>query len=339
MHYFKLHSLIPMSMLAVALASPVVRADEPVTIYNFIRAESDKYFNAYVEQGGFGKFHHIRNPTPIDKQDVIRMNRDTLYSMGIFDLTTPVTIDKPDTDKRFQSMQVISQDHYTIMVAYKPGKYTLTRDKIGTRYVAVMFRTFVDSSKPDDIKLVNAIQDRINITQTSAGKFEIPKWDQKSQDRMRDAVNVLASTVTSTAGMFGNKDEVDPIMHLLGTAWGWGGNPLKDATYLNVVPDKNDGTTPYTLTVKDVPVDGFWSISLYNAEGFFQKNAQNAYSINDRTATRNSDGGVTIHFGGDPTNPNYLPIMKGWNYIVRLYQPRKEILDGSWNFPKPQAGK
>lgn len=339
MHYFKLKNSLHMSMLAVALASAVVRADEPVTIYNFVRAESDKYFKAYVDQGGFGKFHHIRNPTPIDKQDVIRMNRDTLYSMGIFDLTTPVTINKPDTGDRFQSMQVISQDHYTIMVAYKPGKYTLTRDKIGTRYVVVLFRTFADSSQPDDIKLVNAIQDRITIKQTSAGNFEIPEWDQKSQDQLRDAVNVLAATVTSTVGMFGNKDEVDPIMHLLGTAYGWGGNPPKDATYLNVVPDKNDGTTPYTLTVKDVPVDGFWSISLYNAEGFFQKNSPNAYSINDRTATRNNDGSVAIHFGGDPTQPNYLPIMKGWNYIVRLYRPRKEILDGSWTFPKAQAGK
>ena len=53
------------------------------------------------------------------------MNRDTLYSMGIFDLSSPVTIIKPDTGDRFQSMQVINQDEYTLMVQYKPGEYTL----------------------------------------------------------------------------------------------------------------------------------------------------------------------------------------------------------------------
>jgi hypothetical protein len=42
---------------------------------------------------------------------------------------------------------------------------------------------------------------------------------------------------------------------------------------------------------------------------------------------------VTIHFGGDPKASNYLPIMKGWNYTVRLYQPQAAIADGKWTFP------
>ena len=57
----------------------------------------------------------------------------------------------------------------------------------------------------------------------------------------------------------------------------WGGNPEKDALYLNVVPAHNDGKTVYRLNVKDVPVDGFWSISVYNAKGYFEPNPQNAY--------------------------------------------------------------
>ena len=58
---------------------------EKVTIDNFVRAETDMTFKRYEKAGGFGKFFHIRQPTPLDKQDVIRMNRDTLYSIGIFD--------------------------------------------------------------------------------------------------------------------------------------------------------------------------------------------------------------------------------------------------------------
>jgi hypothetical protein len=313
---------------------------EPVTWKNWVRAESDKYFKSYVDVGAFGKFLNLRLPTPIDKQNVVRMNRDTIYSIGVFDLTTPVTITKPDTGDRFQSLMVVSQDEYVpIPVVYKAGKYTLTQEKIGSRYVFVGFRTFVDASSPADIKKGNALQNQIKVQQKSVGKFEIPNWDKESQDSLRAAIKVLAATMDNFRESFGTKEEVDPIAHLLGAATGWGGNPAKDATYLNVTPENNDGKTAYTLTVKDVPVDGFWSISLYNGKGFFQKNPQNAYSINNITGKKAKDGSIIIHFGGDPKQSNYLPIMDGWNYIVRLYQPRKEILDGSWKFPAPQPVK
>ena len=341
--------------MAFTVTAPSVRAQQahvdqthtaavadtkPVTWDNWVRAETDKMFKRYADVGGFGKFFNIRKPTPIDAQKVVRMNRDTMYSFGVFDLTSPVTITKPDTGDRFQSMMVMNQDEYIpIPVVYKPGKYTLTQDKIGSRYTFVAFRTFADSSDPADIKKVTALQDQIKVEQASAGTFEIPNWDQTSQDRLRSAIRVLASTMKNTNKSFGPKGQVDPIAHLLGAELGWGGNPPQDAIYLNVTPEKNDGRTPYTLTVKDVPVDGFWSISLYNGKGFFQKNPYNAYSINNITAKKNRDGSITIHFGGDPKQPNYLAIMNGWNYAVRLYQPHQEILDGKWKFPTPQPVK
>ena len=321
------------------LASASAADTKPVTWDTFVRAETDKYMKSYADLGGFGKFFNIRTPTPIDKQKVIRMNRDTMYSFGVFDLTTPVIITKPDTGDRFQSMQVINGNGYTPMVVYKPGKYTLSQDNVGTRYVFVGFRTLVDSNNPADIRKVSAIQDQIKVKQASKGKFEAPNWDQKSQDRLRDAILVIAATLKDASKCFGTKKEVDPVAFLLGAAMGWGGNPAKDATYLNFYPEKNDGKTPYTLNVKDVPVDGFWSISLYNGKGFFEENKYNAYSINNITGKKDIDGSFTIHFGGDPKQSNYLPIMDGWNYIVRLYRPHKEILNGKWTFPEPQPVK
>jgi len=189
-------------------AAVAVSAAEPVTPDNYLRAESDFNFKKKVDEGMFGKFGHVREPAPIDRQVVVRVNRDTLFSWGVFDLTQPVTIVKPDTGKRFQSMVVINEDHYIKAVAYEPGEYVLTREKIGTRYVQVAFRTLVDPAK--------------------------------------------------------------------------------------------------------------------------------AYSFNNITAKKDSDGTITIHFGGDPKQLNYIPITKGWNYTVRLYRPRKEILDGSWKFPEPK---
>src|SRR4051812_37222303 len=79
----------------------------PVTADNFTRAESDLYFSGVVKNGGFGKFDHTREPAPLDKQTVIRLNRDTLYSAAVFDLDAgPVTITLPDAGTRFMSLQV-----------------------------------------------------------------------------------------------------------------------------------------------------------------------------------------------------------------------------------------
>jgi hypothetical protein len=134
--------------------------------------------------------------------------------------------------------------------------------------------------------------------------------------------------------MFGTRTQVDPVRHLIGTAMHWGGNPEDEAMYLTVTPLLNDGTTVHRLTVRDVPIDGFWSISVYDADGYFEPDTRNAYSVNSLTAARNTDGSVTVQFGGDESQvPNCLSIMPGWNYMVRLYRPRTEILSGQWTFP------
>jgi hypothetical protein len=312
----------------------------PVTVDNFIRAESDLYLSVVaLKEDGFGKFEHHRELSPIDAQTVIRMNRDALYSAAVFDLDAgPVTVTLPDAGKRFMSLQLISQDEYSPPAEYGPGQHMITRDKVGTRYVLVGVRTLVDPSDPTDIKAVHALQDGIKVEQPGGpGKFEVPKWDPVSQKKVREALIVLATTLTDTSRSFGLKNEVDPIQRLISAAATWGGNPRNDAIYLNVTPPQNDGDTIYKLDVKDVPVDGFWSISLYNADGYFQKNDLDAYSLNNITSKKGADGSVAIQFGDcNGKIPNCLPIMKGWNYTVRLYRPRAEILDGSWKFPEPR---
>ena len=309
-----------------------------VSADNFVRAESDLYFGNLVNDGGFGKFHHIRTPTPIDQQTVIRMNRDTLYSAAIFDLdASPVTISLPDSGARFMSMQVITEDHYCPEVIYKVGTYTFTKEIIGTRYACLAVRTLVDPSSQKDLDQVHALQDAIKASQDNSGRFEVPQWDLASQKKVRDALIVLGSTVPDSQHMFGTKEQVEPVRHLIGSAIAWGGNPTTEATYLNVNPARNDGKTIHRLTVKDVPVDGFWSINVYNAQGYFEANPQNAYSLNNITATKERDGSVVLQFGGcDGKVTNCLPITPGWNYIVRLYRPRAEILNGTWKFPEAQ---
>jgi hypothetical protein len=331
--------------LLMPLALPPVNAHAqspaenaiPVTVDNFVRAETDMYFGAVVKKGGFGKFEHNRDLVPIDKQTVIRMNRDTLYSGAVFDLDGgPVTITLPDVGARFMSMQLIDEDEYTPMVVYTAGTQSFARAQIATRYVLMAVRILVDESDPNDLQEVRKAQDAIKVSQRVPGKFETPNWHAASQTNVRDALLVLASTLPDTNGAFGPRGQVDPIRHLIGAASAWGGNPEMDAIYLNFAPGKNDGTIFYKLNVGYVPVDGFWSISVYNAAGYFQSNPLNAYSLNNITAQKNDDGSIAVQFGGCDgiVIPNCLPISDGWNYMVRLYRPRPEILNGSWKFPE-----
>jgi len=311
----------------------------PVTVVNFTRAESHMYFAKGVQDGAFGRLQHRRAPVAIDKQDVIRMNRDTLYSSGVFDLDAgAVTIALPDVGERFMSLLMIDEDHYSQPAVYAPGSYTFTREQIGARYVLAAVRTLADAGSAADVKAANAAQDRIRVQQAATGKFEIPNWDAAERDEIRKLLLALAARAGETTDeRFGTRDKVNPIQHLLTTAAGWGGNPRAAAVYVGLAPKANDGRTVHRLTVRDVPVDGFWSISIYNERGFFQKNKLDSYSVNNLTAKPNEDGSFTIQFGGSPAKaPNYLFTPPGWNYVVRMYRPRKPVLDGTWRFPEAQ---
>ena len=309
-----------------------------VTARNFVRAESDLHFAKIVAGAGIGKLEHRRQMTPIERQDVVRSNRDSLVSMGVFDLdAAPVTIALPDPGKRFMSMQLLSEDHYVLDVIYAPATFTCTKERAATRYVAVLIRTLADPKDNADMDAARALQDNIRIAQEHEGRFDVPHWDPKSQAKVRDALKLLGSGPGDSALAFGSKDRVDPIAHLVGAAVGWGGTPREAATYMSVVPRSNDGRIVHELAVKDVPVDGFWSISVYNANGYFEKNDLDVYSLSDYTAEQDASGVFRFQFGGcRAATPNCLPIMPGWNYTVRLYRPRREILDGRWSFPEAQ---
>jgi hypothetical protein len=331
-------AFIAISVVYAQSPSPSATGDSiPVTPDNFVRAETDMYFRQFAKNGGFGKFNHARD-LPLGEDTGVRPNRDTLYSLAVFDLDAgPVTIALPDAGQRFMTMMVVDEDHYVCLVTYGKGTHTLDRKTIGTRYVFAAVRTLVDLADPQDLKQAHALQDAVKVSQRSVGKLETPNWDSVSQKKVRDALLVLNETLPDLKRAGGRREEVDPVRHLIATASAWGLNPDKDAIYLNVTPARNDGTTVYRLNVKDVPVDGFWSVIVYDQRGLILKNSLDAYSLNNTTAKKGADGSVAIQFGGcDGKIPNCLPIMKGWNYMVRLYRPRKDILDGTWKFPEAQ---
>jgi hypothetical protein len=309
-------------------------ASRTVNVDNFARAETHRMFaDLQRDAGGVNRFSHNREPAPVDRQTVIRMNRDTLYSFAVVNISAGATLKVPEAGDRYLSAMVVNEDHYINQLFHDPGSYPLAVEDHGSPYVLVAVRTLVDPRDPNDLSAVAAVQDQLAISAQAGAPFDFPDYDLDSLNRTRRSLLALAADMTSFERSFGRRQDVDPVHHLISSAAGWGGLPDSEATYLAVAPDLPVGE--YELTVSEnVPVDGFWSISVYNADGFFEPNQRGAYSVNSITATRDTDGSVTVRFGGDgdPTR-NSLPITDGWNYLVRLYRPHPEIRNGSWTFP------
>lgn len=309
-----------------------------VTLENFVRAESDRQFARAVKAGAFGTLVHSRKQNPaLPRPEQIErwQDRDTLESIGVFDLAAaPVTVTLPDPAGRYLSLQAVSEDHYTLEVAYAPGTYTYTQERVGTRYVWLRVRTLAASERSTAREAAGKIQDQIRVEQSSKGKFEVPRWDENQLAALRSDLAQRALPERS-GEMFGKAGEVDPERHLLGTAREWGGLPRRDAVRFDVRPKVDDGQTVHVLTFREVPVDGFWSITVYDSDGYLVPKDLGFYNLTSASTVPNRDGSFTIQFGGcRRLGSNCLQISPGWTYSVRLYRPRPEILDGRWLFPQ-----
>ncbi len=205
----------------------------PITIDNFVRAATDIEFEKYVSlAGGVNQFYHFREPTPVDNQPTIRMNRDTLYSTAVVDISEGATLTLPDVGERYMSAMIVNQDHYINEVFSDGGTYTLDMERFDTPYVIVFVRTLVDAADPEDVAAVNAIQNQFAIEAASSKPFTLPNYDKGRYEAMVSTLLPLGAFVPSDSiGTFGSKETTDPIRHLLGTALGWGGLPESEANY------------------------------------------------------------------------------------------------------------
>lgn len=305
-----------------------------VNASNYNKIESSSQIITYQNlAGGINLWHHITKPTATDKQTTIRMNRDTLYSIAIIDISQNAEITLPDVGERYISLAIQNEDGYITDVYYGGGTYKINKEEIGSDYVMAFVRILLDSKDEVDMKKVNDFQKEYKIQASSNIPFVAIDFDNNSFLQIRNALLDLFSLTKNTHNMFGKAEEVDPILFLVGTAGGFGGLPEKDAVYLNETPKVK--AKHLSLTLKDVPVDGFWSITVYDKDGYMFDSEYGSSNINSLMAKANEDGSYTINFVESIKGlPNSLAIEDGWNYIVRLYKPRKEILSGEWKVPK-----
>lgn len=301
-----------------------------VTIDNFARAETeDMIVRMLPIIGGQGIFHHDRQLAPLDQQPVIRQNRDTLYSVAVVDISEGATLTIPEAGDRYLSVMVINQDHFINRVFHSAGTYPLTVEEFGTDYAVVAARILFDPDDAADIAAVHRVQDALAIESRANRPFVPGDWDAESHREIRDALLVLGRTMGGLAHAFGRRDEVDPVRHLVGTAMGWGGLPDAEAQYVTIDPRLPQGR--YTMTFRDVPADAFWSLSVYNAAGYFEPGPSGVTNVNSVFAQKNDDGSTTVRLGS-ADEVNGIPLPEGWNLLIRIYRPRLGDL-ARWSVP------
>ena len=308
-----------------------------LTDENFALAESQIIFKSYVSKiaaatntNGVGVFMHNRTAADPKNRTIVRLNFDTQYSSAIVDLSEEATLTMPETDGRYQSAWFITEEHYNPMAINKPGTYKINEENMGSKYVIIVIRTQVNMSDPDDLEIVHKLQDRVVLSQKDRGSYVVTNnWDMDAILEMRKKYQGITRDKGITSEMmFGKKEDLSLENHNCGTAYGFGGFTQDQAVYPSLVPEN---TNPATFTLKDVPVDAFWSVTVYDKDGF--PNGE-SYNVNSAFAKANSKGEYVIHFGGDKNADNYLDIFEGWNFTLRLYQPKEAYFNGSWKMPE-----
>ena len=337
-HFAKLLIVI-LSLFSSGMNMVYAQENVTVTPETFIRAETDKMFQGFVKnaRGEINTFFYIRNPTPLNAQTVIRMNKDTLYMGAVVDTEGGATVTFPEIQgDRYASIEVLDNDHYVPAVYYKPGTYKLPQD---TKYAGVVVRIQVkDTNDPEELKKVNALQDQFKINASSAEPLPPYKWDTASLDALRAQYEKESAKYSSWKGMQGQRGKADEKTRHIAAAAAWGLLPEWDATYLNYNGGHDDETC-YTATYNVPENDAFWSITVYGKDGYM-KHENNI--LNSSNIKLNEDGTLTAYFGskslcGDVANRLDAP--KGWNFLMRVYRPGESVINGEYKMPEAKPVK
>jgi hypothetical protein len=285
--------------------------------------------------GGVNRFFHFRGITPLDKQNVVRMNRDTLYSMAVVDTSKGATITVPVLPSgRYASVFLADNDHYCPFVIYAPGTHRLPED---TKYLGVGVRIQVfDPKDADELVLINKLQDQFIITAQSSDPLPEFTWDRQSLQALTSKYEQDSAQYSSWKGMMGPRGKVNEASRHIAAAAAWGLFPEWDATYLNY-SGGHDPEVCHQATYQVPENAAFWSITVYGKDGFMKSDNN---ILNSSNVVLDADGAFTVHFGSNATCgdvPNRLDVSEGWNFLMRVYRPGKSVLDGSYILPEARV--
>ncbi|WP_237443680.1 DUF1254 domain-containing protein [Sinobacterium norvegicum] len=307
-------TLLSTAVLAAIFSANALAAPTIVTEDNYPQAYTNMRLGAVLEKtGGVNQFFAMPNPSSVPaEQFVVRMNRDTAYSVSVIDMSSgDVTVTVPKTDE-YVTIQVVDENHETQPMIYGSGEHKLTAK---TDHAFVIVRT-----------LDKQVREGLVIEAGSAKPFTVKEWDMASFHAVDKAGNIDFSNGYDQSKAFGNTESGQtPYMNYVGAAGGWGGAMVEDNIYQTSQYFPADSC--YETTFVDPGAEFFWSATVYNADGRMFNDTANISSAMDPVA--NADGSYTIRFGCDG-QANNIPVAEGnttgkFNVLMRHYGPGEQV--------------
>ena len=248
----------------------------------------------------------------------------------LFRSTQGATLTIPETNGRYLSVMVVQNDHYIDQVFLEPGTHEITSD---TDFAMVTMRIRANQSDPADDEAIAALRAGVKLEVGGNGSHVRPNYDMEQLVALRDELTVEGTKLGTLMGMQGAHGTIEPMMHLYGTAIGWGLLPDAQAQYLGSPKFANDGCYMASYAAPPFNEPGFFSITIYDADGWIytEDGILNEFNMN-----LNEDGSFDAYFGECGEVDNNLPTVEGWNYILRIYEPR---LDELQEFRLPEMKK
>lgn len=311
-------------------AEQEVVVDTPIIVTqdNFPKAYTNMRLAAVLKKtGGVNKFFSMPVPSSIpEEQFVVRMNRDTPYSVSVIDMSSDdVYVTVPETDQ-YVTVQIVDENHETQPMIYGSGRHKITAK---TDHAFVIVRA-----------LEGDIRDNLVIETESAKPFVVKYWEMESFKAVDKAGNIDFSDGYDQSKAFSNSESGQTAyMNYVGAAGGWGGAMVQDNIYQTSQYLDADGC--YEMTFKDPEAKYFWSATVYNGDGRMFNDVANISSA--LNPVKNADGTYTVRFGC-AGQPNNIPIVEGnttgkFNVLMRHYGPSEKVSNGEDGYDPTQLIK
>ena len=189
-------------------AAPVKMALIKVTALNYVQAKTAIQFDKYLARAGgkLNTFSHGRRVADINSRSSKRLNRDTLYSVAIVDISKGASIQIPEAGDRYMSVQVVNQDGFTNKIFHGAGRHYLTVAEFDTPYVWLLVRTLVLENIPGDMQAAQVLQDQMSIDSASERPYTHADYDPLSMSATTALLTELGKGISDNAKAAGTKE-------------------------------------------------------------------------------------------------------------------------------------
>lgn len=328
--------LFAAALLVSSFATGAVAAGDPIdssgwavdptdygmTAEKYIEAESLHFMTGIAARNGINEFFHFTDKANAADKWVVSPNNDTIYSIGVVDITEGFTLTLPDTGDRFMSIQIVTREHMSHQF-YGGGEYKFAKGDIKGSHVVVGIRVGTDSTDEDIKYIVSSLQPKMSIKAGSA--TAVPAYDLKKMQTVRAALLPAYDKLRNTFGQMTDDTSkvTDWEKFTYVTAGAWGLSADEHAMYAPYAKMGVKGGDCYQATYTVPEVGEFFSITVYGPDKYLMGDENNI--VNTGNVNLNDDGTFTVNFGrracAEGAKNFLLTPSDNWSFLMRAYKP------------------